>query len=158
MNKRNLLIVLLIITIFIITGCSSNTENLENTNNQENTESEFNQTMEKVSAIKVKINEEIYEVALEDNATAESFVKLLPLELHMNELNNNEKYFYLDETLPTNSYNPKHIEAGDVMLYGNNCIVVFYKSFDTSYSYTKIGHISNMPSLNNKDIIIEFEK
>ena len=29
------------------------------------------------------------------------------------------------------------------MLYGNNCIVIFYESFNTSYSYTKIGYIEN---------------
>ena len=44
------------------------------------------------------------------------------------------------------------------MLYGNNCLVVFYKSFDTSYSYTKIGHIENLPDLEDKNIIIKFEK
>ena len=44
------------------------------------------------------------------------------------------------------------------MLYGNNCLVVFYKSFNTSYSYTKIGHIENLSDLGNKNVIIKFEK
>lgn len=43
------------------------------------------------------------------------------------------------------------------MLYGNNCLVVFYKSFNTSYSYTKIGHIDNLSDLGNEDVIIKFE-
>ena len=50
------------------------------------------------------------------------------------------------------------INVGDVMLYGNNCLVVFYKSFDTSYSYTKIGHINNLPDLGNENISIRIEK
>lgn len=29
------------------------------------------------------------------------------------------------------------------MLYRNNCLVFFYKSFKTSYSYTPIGKITN---------------
>ena len=33
------------------------------------------------------------------------------------------------------------------MLYGNNCLVIFYESFSTTYSYTKIGHIENIDNL-----------
>ena len=76
----------------------------------------------------------------------------------MNELNGNEKYVYLNNSLPTNSYNPKRINSGDIMLYGNNCLVIFYESFDTSYSYTRIGHIDNLPDLGNENIIVKFEK
>ena len=83
---------------------------------------------------------------------------MLPKEFDMNELNRNEKYIYLDKTLPTNQYNPKNIEVGDIMLYGDNCLVVFYKSFDTSYSYTKIGHIENLSDLGNNNVTIKFER
>lgn len=106
--------------------------------------------------IKVVIDNETYDAKLEDNETAQAFVNMLPQEYNMSELNGNEKYIYLDNTFPTNSYNPKHIEKGDMMLYGNNCLVVFYKSFDTSYSYTKVGHIENLPDLGNEDITIKF--
>lgn len=110
-----------------------------------------------ISNIKVIIDGKNYNAILEENETAQSFVNMLPVEYNMNELNGNEKYIYLDNALPTNSYNPKHIEAGDIMLYGNNCLVVFYKSFDTSYSYTKIGHIEDLSDLGNGNIIIKFE-
>lgn len=49
------------------------------------------------------------------------------------------------------------IEAGNIMLYGNNCLVVFYKFFDTSYSYTKIDHIENLSDIGNGNIIIKFK-
>lgn len=113
---------------------------------------------EEVSNVKVIINEKEYILNLEDNKTVDKFLELLPSDFNMTELNGNEKYIYLDKTLPTDSMYPKHINAGDVMLYGNNCIVVFYKSFDTKFSYTKIGHIDNLPDLGSDDITIHFEK
>ncbi len=119
-----------------------------------NTESENKM----ISDIQVIINGKTYNAKIEKNETAQSFVSMLPVEYNMSELNGNEKYVYLDNTLPTNSYSPKHIEIGDIMLYGNNCLVVFYKSFNTSYSYTKIGHIENLSDLGNNNVIIKFEK
>ena len=127
---------------------------IENSINNEIKESE--EVLE--NTIKVTINNKTYNSTLENNETAKQFVDMLPQEFNMCELNGNEKYFYLDNTLPTNLYNPGRIEAGDIMLYGNNCLVVFYKSFDTSYSYTKIGHIENVEDLGNKNITIKFEK
>ena len=102
------------------------------------------------------INGEKLEIKLEDNSTVSALLKELPLEVSMSDLNSNEKYVYLDNSLPTNTYSPKHIEAGDVMLFGDNCLVVFYKSFDTSYSYTKIGHIDNLPSLGDGSMSVAF--
>ena len=110
------------------------------------------------NTIKVIIENKTYIANLEQNETVKDFLNMLPQEFEMEELHGNEKYIYLDTILPTNSYNPKHIEAGDIMLFGNNCLVVFYKSFDTTYSYTKIGHIENFDDLGNKDIKVKFEK
>lgn len=92
------------------------------------------------------------EINLEENSTTSALVKLLPLELSMKDLNGNEKYVYLDEPLPTNSYSPKRIEAGDVMLFGNDCLVIFYESFDTEYSYTRIGRIDDLPELGDGSV------
>ena len=108
--------------------------------------------------INVNINDKRYTLVIEDNETAKKFISLLPQEFNMKELNGNEKYVYMNNSLPTNSINPEHIESGDVMLYGSDCLVIFYKSFDTNYSYTKIGHIDNLPDLGNDNIIVKFEK
>ncbi len=108
--------------------------------------------------IKLTINNKSYNLILEDNNTVIEFINLLPQEYNMNELNGNEKYIYINSSLTTNSYSPKHIEKGDVMLYGDNCLVIFYKSFDTPYSYTKIGHIDNLPNLGDKSVNVKFEE
>ena len=132
----------------------TNTVNNESNTNLVNNESEDKM----VSNIKVIVNGKTYNAKIEENETAQSLVNMLPLELNMSELNGNEKYIYLNKTLPTNSYNPKHIKAGDIMLYGNDCLVVFYKSFDTPYSYSKIGHIENFVNLGSKDVVVKFER
>ena len=142
---------LIIICLFIVVGCNqknneTNTQDTQ-TNQQESNNYELNNSNEVIKSVKAIINAKEYKIDLEDNE-----------ELNMRELNGNEKYIYLDTTLPTNSSNPKRINVGDVMLYGDNCLVIFYKSFDTSYSYTKIGHIDNLPNLGNDSISVKFEK
>lgn len=104
----------------------------------------------------IKVNNKIFKIVLEDNKTVKSLTQKLPITLEMSDLNNNEKYCYLNFTLPTDSKSVKNIKKGDVMLFGNSCLVIFYKSFTTSYSYTKIGHIENPAdietALSKKDI------
>ncbi len=108
--------------------------------------------------VKINIYGENYELILEDNDTAKAFFAMLPLNFEMQELNGNEKYYYLDTTLPSNDAIPKQIQKGDVMLYNGNCIVIFYKDFITTYSYTKIGHIVNLPDLSKENITVKIEK
>lgn len=97
--------------------------------------------------LKITIGTSSFSASLENNATAKAFKEQLPLTLIMSELNNNEKYTDLEESLPTNSSNPKTIQNGDLMLYGSNTLVLFYKTFSTSYDYTKIGKIDNPEDL-----------
>ena len=84
-----------------------------------------------------------FTAALYDNDAAKALMEMLPMTLNMGELNGNEKYYYLDSDLPTASSRPSGIHTGDLMLYGRNCLVLFYQSFSTSYSYTPLGHIDD---------------
>ena len=140
--KKVLLVCIVIISIFSITGCKRVDNSMKVSDDK---------------MISVIIDGKTYKLNLESNTTVDEFIKLLPKEYTMNELNGNEKYVYINESLSTVKYMPKRIEKGDVMLYGDNCIVIFYKSFDTNYSYTKIGHIDGLDDLGNKDIIVRFE-
>lgn len=83
----------------------------------------------------------------EDNETVRALADLFPLKLKMSDLNGNEKYAYLPEPLPAKPESVGRIRAGDVMLFGDNCLVVFYKDFETSFRYTRIGHIDNQTLL-----------
>ena len=151
--KKNIIICVLAISLLImITGCNKK-ESISSNKIVEDKNS--NKVINSVKAI---IEKKEYTINLENNSTAKSFANMLPQELTMSELNGNEKYVYLDNTLPENSSSIKKVIAGDVMLYGNNCLVIFFKSFNTLYSYTKIGYIDNLPDLNGDRITVLFKK
>lgn len=84
---------------------------------------------------------------LQDNETARVFAAQLPLTLDMSELNGNEKYYDLEQALPVNAHQPGAIQNGDLMLYGSDCLVLFYESFSSGYSYTRIGAVGTPEGL-----------
>ena len=100
-----------------------------------------------LGGITVTVGGRSFDATLEQSSTAEAFLNMLPLTLEMSELNGNEKYHYLDRPLPTNSVRPGTIHEGDLMLYGENCVVLFYENFSSSYSYSRIGRITDPSGL-----------
>lgn len=111
--------------------------------------------------LKISIGSTSFTVTLEDNVAAMAFKALLPMTVDMAELNGNEKYYYLSESLPVASSNPGTIRTGDLMLYGTSCIVLFYENFSTSYSYTPLGRVDNpselIPALGSGSATVTFE-
>ena len=97
--------------------------------------------------MRITIGSSTFTATLYDNATATAFKGMLPMTVNMSELNGNEKYFDLSVNLPTNASNPRTIQTGDLMIYGQNTLVLFYKSFPTSYSYTRLGRINDTAGL-----------
>lgn len=97
--------------------------------------------------VTVRIGDETFVATLVDNPTASAFKALLPLSVSMSELNGNEKLFRLPASLPAQPSRPPSIRTGDLMLYGSNTLVLFYKSFATTYSYTRIGRINDPAGL-----------
>lgn len=88
-----------------------------------------------------------FSALLYDSETTRALLKNMPMTLEMNELNGNEKYFDLPVSLPTEARNPHSIRAGDLMLYGGSCLVLFYESFSTSYEYTPLGFLEDPAGL-----------
>ena len=131
----------------------SMSETYKNDNSQEATEDDIENGVEdpsttvSVKEIELIVNGRKFEISLYDNETAKAFANTLPLTLEMKELNGNEKYHYLEKPLPTDSSRVESISCGDLMLYGFDCIVLFYQNFSTSYSYTKIGKVNHPEGL-----------
>ena len=97
----------------------------------------------KMQMLKININGQRFTAMLYDNAATQKLVQNLPVTLNMKDLHGNEKY----TSLPAKAQHIGKINAGDIMLFGNDCLVVFYESFNTSYSYTPIGKIENAAGL-----------
>lgn len=113
---------------------------------EENNENEDNNNPMS-NNLKITVGSTSFSATLEINAATAAFKALLPMTVDMSELNGNEKYYYLSGSLPTVSSSPGTIREGDLMLYGSSCLVLFYESFRTSYSYTRLGRISNPSGL-----------
>ena len=109
----------------------------------------------------ITIENKKYEAILYDNSTTKELIKKFPITITMSDLNGNEKYYNFSKSFSTSSENVASINKGDIMLFGDNCLVIFYKSFSTHYKYTKLGYIKNMEDLENSfgkgDIRITFE-
>lgn len=97
--------------------------------------------------ITITVGDKRFAATLADNPTAEAFRKLLPLSITMSELNGNEKLYRLPAPLPAQDSVPSSIQTGDLMLYSARTVVLFYKSFPTVYSYTRIGRIDDPAGL-----------
>lgn len=158
-----LLIVFAIISISLINDNNNDKRNEENPNNiKEQEPKEGDADMEETISIKVIINNKEMSATLKNTQTTQEFLEKLPMTITMNELNDNEKYYYFNSELSSNPESINRIYAGDIMLYQNNCLVLFYKNFTTSYKYTKIGHLDNPSELKglitDDDIEVTFLK
>ena len=147
-------LMILMLSIFM-TGCGE-AENFS--------EVEKNIPVEEVNEMKIKIQigEKIFDATLEDNPSTRELVKNFPLEVKMTELNGNEKYFRFNKNFPSDDKKISAIQSGDLMLYSSSYLVLFYKNFSTSYSYTRLGKIDNPADLEkilgSGDVSVKIEK
>ena len=95
----------------------------------------------------IRIGSKSFTATLAENRTATAFKAMLPLKLNMEDVNDNEKVISLPAKLPTQDANPGQIKAGDLMIWTSRNLVLLYKSFPASYSYTRLGRINDAAGL-----------
>ena len=93
----------------------------------------------------VQIGESTFTATLEDNAAADALVGMMendgPVTIQMSDYSGFEKVGILGTSLPT-SNSQTTTQAGDIVLYQGNQIVLFYGS--NSWSYTRLGKIDDL--------------
>ena len=96
----------------------------------------------------IKINDKEFEFEFKDTEVANQIKSKLPFTVKMTNLNGNEVYYQFSGE----SFTPNHkavgtINMGDIYLYQSNYLVLFYKTFSTSYSYTELGKLKDPTDL-----------
>lgn len=101
-----------------------------------------------------------FTATLEDNAAADAFVEMMesaPVTIRMRDYSGFEKVGPIGAGLPTID-SQTTTQAGDIVLYQGNQIVVFYGS--NSWSYTRLGHIDDLTgweeALGSGDVTVTF--
>ena len=112
--------------------------------------------------VKVRINDEVFDVKLENNSATQELIKELKkgnVTVNASEYGGFEKVGDLGFSLPTSDENIG-TNPGDIVLYQGDKISLFYGSH--SWSYTKLGKIVNVDSnklkevLGSGDVTLEF--
>ena len=113
-------------------------------------------------SVKVKINDEVFDVKLENNSATQELIKELKkgnVTVNASEYGGFEKVGDLGFSLPANDENVE-TNPGDIVLYQGDKVSLFYGSH--SWSYTKLGKIDNVGSnklkevLGSGDVTLEF--
>ncbi|WP_269477513.1 cyclophilin-like fold protein [Hominibacterium faecale] len=155
-GKKGFLLLTALLCAFIWAGC---VDGQDASSDQSTSEESPPQTAVEKNQGKIQIGDngnmeiEIYAggqtfaSVLFDSPAARALAEQLPITVNMQELNGNEKFYDLPNALPTDTKDIDSIHAGDLMLYGSDCLVLFYKDFQTTYRYTKLGRVEDAAGL-----------
>ncbi|KQS30848.1 cyclophilin-like fold protein [Dyadobacter sp. Leaf189] len=151
MKQSRAILYPLLVFILAIMACNSNGSMDPNRNNDTGLESpgqdspgiDSTDVDSSGNRLKIIIGSRTFNATLVSSPTVTAFKARLPMTVNMTELNGNEKLYNFGSALPTKASNPRNIAAGDLMLYGSFTLVLFYESFPTPYSYTRLGKIDN---------------
>ena len=99
--------------------------------------------------ILITVGSTTFPAKLYDNPTTRALLAQFPLKLTMSELNGREKYYHLPNKLPAErTETPATIQAGEIMLWSSDSLVLFYNTFSNTYGgYVKLGYVEDVTGL-----------
>ena len=164
--KKAVIAIAFMLMIFTVSACSNTTKEIETTSagttelSQVTLETTNNETQTTEMKANIRINGKTFTATLEDNEAAKELYEIIKtdgLTVEMSDYSGFEKVGALGHTLTSNDKQTT-TEAGDIVLYQSNQIVMFYGS--NSWSYTKLGKIDDLSgweeALGSGDITAEF--
>ncbi|MFV0481787.1 MAG: cyclophilin-like fold protein [Campylobacteraceae bacterium] len=121
----------------------------------------LNQASGEDMKIKISIGEQSFFATLNNSSTAKEFFDLLPMTINMDEHGGFEKNYRLGKRLSGSSLSPDIIREGDLMIWSQSVLVLFYKEHSTFYSYIPLGRIDDTKrlekALGRSSIKVKFE-
>ena len=87
----------------------------------------------------LSVGDQTYSVTLADTEAARALAARLPLTPVHDGTQRQREVCQPGSAPPTAATQPGEIHTGDLMLYGADCLVLFYADFTTAYSYTPPG-------------------
>ncbi len=113
-----------------------------------------------VTNMNVQVADVVFSATLEENEAVSALVEMMresPVVIQMSDYSGFEKVGPLGTSLPANN-SQTTTQAGDIVLYNGNQIVIFYGS--NSWSYTRLGHIDDLTgweeALGSGDVTVTF--
>ena len=114
----------------------------------------------KVANMNVQVGDVVFSATLEENEAVSALVEMMReglVVIQMSDYSGFEKVGPLGTSLPVNN-SQTTTQAGDIVLYNGNQIVIFYGS--NSWSYTRLGHINDLTgwedALGSGDVTVIF--
>ena len=125
-------------------GESSVQETERNDTDTAETDIQDNMEENKVENMNVQVGDVVFSATLEKNEAMSALVEMMresPVVIQMSDYSGFEKVGSLGTSLPT-SNSQTTTQAGDIVLYNGNQIVIFYGS--NSWNYTRLGYIDDL--------------
>ena len=125
-------------------GESSVQETERNETDTAETDIQDNMEENKVENMNVQVGDVVFSATLEENEAVSALVEMMresPVVIQMSDYSGFEKVGSLGTSLPT-SNSQTTTQAGDIVLYNGNQIVIFYGS--NSWNYTRLGYIDDL--------------
>ena len=125
-------------------GESSVQETERNETDTAETDIQDNMEENKVENMNVQVGDVVFSATLEKNEAMSALVEMMresPVVIQMSDYSGFEKVGSLGTSLPA-SNSQTTTQAGDIVLYNGNQIVIFYGS--NSWNYTRLGYIDDL--------------
>ncbi len=127
---------------------ASEAESVQETriNEMDTAETDIQNNMEesKVANMNVQVGDVVFSATLEENEAVSALLEMMqesPVVIQMSDYSGFEKVGPLGTSLPA-SNSQTTTQAGDIVLYNGNQIVIFYGT--NTWSYTRLGHIDDL--------------